>query len=99
MLFIVGARARLIAEVNYRTDKVIERGRDVMAKKQRTFRSRTEEESEGSDIEVEEDFIDDDEGASDPKTAALSYRILESDRATLIACNVLTLSCPLLSPP
>ena len=58
----IGVRARKIAEVNYRTEKAEERGRDVMSKRQKEYRERTEEEGEGSDIEVEADFIEDDEG-------------------------------------
>ena len=60
----VGVRARKIAEVNYRTDRAIERGRDVMSKRVKVYRERTEEEGEGDEIEVESDLIDDDEGES-----------------------------------
>lgn len=41
---------------------MIERGREVMDSKDKAFRPRTEEEGEGDDIEIELDFIDDDEG-------------------------------------
>ena len=64
LFYLSGVRARKIAEANYRTDRAIERGRDVMSKRVKVYRERTEEEGEGDEIEVESDFIDDDEGES-----------------------------------
>ena len=60
---LIGARARKIAEVNYRTDKIIERGKAVLKDKKKFFRKKdVDEEGEEQQVEEEGDHIDDDEG-------------------------------------
>ena len=62
-ILVIGARARKIAEVNYRTDKIIERGKAVLKDKKKFFRKKdVDEEGEEQQVEEEGDHIDDDEG-------------------------------------
>jgi hypothetical protein len=63
LMIIIGMRARKVAEMNYRADKVIEKGNLVIKEKKKSLRKKreieTDEDGDEAEVEEEEHLIDD----------------------------------------